>query len=374
MKSPLAIQANSKVNSIKSYKEEVPIIKLFQDPKIRGFIKLANNENQLGASPRVLATLKSTTYNIHHYPDDSGFDLKIALAKHWNIMTNQLTLGAGSNQLLWLIAKTFAEPGDEVLISQYSFSSYYYATLDAGALPVIIPISNWNYDLKAMLNSITSKTKLIYIANPNNPTGSWINQQGLASFLQLVPEHILVVIDEAYYEYIIESTFPDTLALQKKFPNVIITRTFSKAYGLAGLRIGYSISHPNIAGLLDKVRDVFNVSSQALIAAQSALEDREHIELSRNINQQGLNQLKIGFDNLSISYLSPVANFITIYLGRSALEIYQLLLKKGIIVCPLNNYDLPCYLRITVGTMEQNAFLLESLQFILSNNLELILT
>ena len=374
MKSPLAIQANSKVNSIKSYKEEVPIIKLFQDPKIRGFIKLANNENQLGASPRVLATLKSTTYNIHHYPDDSGLDLKIALAKHWNIMTNQLTLGAGSNQLLWLIAKTFAEPGDEVLISQYSFSSYYYATLDAGALPVIIPISNWNYDLKAMLNSITSKTKLIYIANPNNPTGSWINQQGLASFLQLVPEHILVVIDEAYYEYIIESTFPDTLALQKKFPNVIITRTFSKAYGLAGLRIGYSISHPNIAGLLDKVRDVFNVSSQALIAAQSALEDSEHIELSRNINQQGLNQLKIGFDNLSISYLSPVANFITIYLGRSALEIYQLLLKKGIIVCPLNNYDLPCYLRITVGTMEQNAFLLESLQFILSNNLELILT
>ena len=144
MKSPLAIQANSKVNCIKSYKEEVPIIKLFQDPKIRGFIKLANNENQLGASPRVLATLKSTTYNIHHYPDDSGLDLKIALAKHWNIMTNQLTLGAGSNQLLWLIAKTFAEPGDEVLISQYSFSSYYYATLDAGALPVIIPISNFH--------------------------------------------------------------------------------------------------------------------------------------------------------------------------------------------------------------------------------------
>lgn len=362
MISKFEIKPNLRFNSIKPYHGIVPTHKSLQTKgKIKNLIKLSNNENQLGASPKVLMHLKESGADIHFYPDDNGVNLKNALAKHWNINVNQIALGAGSNQLLWLIAQTFVEPNDEVIIPQYSFFSYYYAAIAAGANPVVVPTTNWKYNIAAILDAINSNTKLIYIANPNNPTGSWINQQSLKSFLQDVPSHILVIIDEAYYEYIDNSDFPDSLYLQRSFPNVIITRTFSKAYGLAGLRIGYSISDSNIASFLNNARDIFNVNSQALIAAQIALKDQDHILLSRTLNQQGLEQLKSGLKILNIKYLATITNFITIYLGQYAQKIYQILLENGIIVCSLNNYDLPSYLRITVGTLEQNASFLKAL-------------
>ena len=362
MNSKFEIKPNLRFNSIKPYHGIVPTHKFLQTKeKTKSLIKLSNNENQLGASPKVLTYLKESDAGIHLYPDDNGINLKNALAKHWNINVNQISLGAGSNQLLWLIAQTFVEPNDEVIIPQYSFFSYYYAAIAAGANPVVVPTTNWKYNISSILNSINSNTKLIYIANPNNPTGSWINQQSLESFLQNVPSHIVVVIDEAYYEYIDNPDFPDSLYLQKLFPNIIVTRTFSKAYGLAGLRIGYSISNSNIASFLNNARDIFNVNSQALIAAQIALQDKDHIILSKTLNQQGLEQLKSGLRSLDIKYVATITNFITIYLGRYAQKIYELLLENGIIVCSLNNYDMSSYLRITVGTLEQNAFFLKAL-------------
>lgn len=362
MISKFEIKPNLRFNSIKSYHGIIPTHKFLQTKeKVKNLIKLSNNENQLGASPKVLMHLKESGADIHFYPDDNGVNLKNALAKHWDINVNQIVLGAGSNQLLWLIAQTFVEPNDEVIIPQYSFFSYYYAAIAAGANPVIVPTTNWEYNAVDILDAINSNTKLIYIANPNNPTGSWMNQQSLKLFLQNVPSHILVIIDEAYYEYIDNSDFPDSLYLQKSFPNIIVTRTFSKAYGLAGLRIGYSISDSNIALILNNARDIFNVNSQALIAAQIALQDKDHILLSRTLNQQGLEQLKSGLRSLNIKYVATIANFITIYLGEHAQKIYQKLLENGIIVCPLNNYDLSSYLRITIGTLEQNDFFLKTL-------------
>ncbi len=357
--------ANPGVRHIKPYQPGKPIDELRRELGISDIIKLASNENPLGPSPKALIAVQQVIRDFNLYPDGSGYELKQALAAKLAITPQQLTLGNGSDNLLAMVIQAFVAPGGEVIISQYAFATFAIATLANHGTPAIIPTRDWQCDLDAMLAAINSNTRAIFIANPNNPTGTWLNKQDLLAFLQKLPESVLLVLDEAYYEYVDNADFPDSIALQRQFPNLIITRTFSKAYGLAGLRIGYSITVPAIADILNRVRLPFNVSVPALAAAQAALADEQHVQLSLDNNKLGMQQLTFALAQLGLKVLPSVGNFFSLDLAREAQPIYQQLLNKGIIVRPLLPYGMPNHLRITIGTEPQNKRLIDALTDIL---------
>jgi len=251
------------------------------------------------------------------------------------------------------------------MFSQYAFAVYPIVTQAIGAEMQIVPAKNWGHDLEEMLKNITEKTRVIFIANPNNPTGTWLNKNDLESFLNQVSKKIIVVLDEAYIEYIENSDFPNSLEWLEKHPNIIITRTFSKAYGLASLRVGYSISNPQIADLLNRVRQPFNVNSFALKAAEVALSDKDHLKQAVALNKQGMQQFENAFQNMSLDYISSAGNFISVDVKRNGGEIYQLLLKEGVIVRPVGNYGMPTFLRISIGLFEENTRCIQALQKVL---------
>lgn len=366
MKQPFKDLVNPGILELTPYVPGKPVAELQRELGLTDVIKLASNENPLGPSPKAMATLNDALEGIHRYPDSSVFELKQALARQLSVKQNQIIVGNGSDEVLSLYARTFVKPGQEFIVSQYAFATFSIIAHTVGAKLITVPASNYDHDLDAMLSAITDHTSMIMIANPNNPTGTWFSHSNLNAFLAAVPKHVLVVIDEAYYEYMQLPDYPDSIGLLPHYPNLLITRTFSKLYGLAGLRVGYGIGDEQVLELVQRVRLPFNVNTIAQHAACAAILDHEHIQASINLNSAGLLQLSSGIDRLGLEIISEVGNFVTVDLKRDSKPIFEALLKQGIIIRPLYNYDLPHHVRISVGLPEQNDRLLMALEKVLS--------
>ncbi len=343
------------------YQPGKPVEELERELGISSAIKLASNENPWGPSPLAVAALRESSDQIGFYPDANGFALKEKLSERLGIDPLQITLGNGSNDVLDLVARAFVEPGDEVIYSQYAFLVYALVTQATGGRAVVVPAVDWGHDLDAMAQSVTVRTKVVFLANPNNPTGTFVDQTALIQFLDRVPRRVIVVLDEAYFEYVIEASYPNGIELLHAYENLVVTRTFSKAYGLAGLRVGYGVASAAISDILNRVRQPFNVSGVAQSAALAALEDNEHIVRSRDENTTGKRYLCESFENLGIGYIPSVANFVTIELGSDASRIYEELLRRGIIVRPIANYAMLEHLRVTIGRGRDNEALTRAL-------------
>lgn len=328
-------------------------------------VKLASNENPLGPSASVCAAIAAELPELTRYPDGSGFALKQKLAERYAVEPNQVTLGNGSNDVLELVARAWLAPGRNAVFSEYAFAVYPIATIASGAECRQVPAKDYAHDLDAMAAAIDSNTRVVFIANPNNPTGTWFNQAALNAFLSKVPANVLVVLDEAYIEYAADSDLPDGMAYLSRYPNLLVSRTFSKAYGLAALRVGYAISSSVIADVLNRVRQPFNVNSLALVAACAALDDADYLERSRKLNSQGMQQLEDGFKRLGLSWIASRGNFIAVDFNRNASAINQALLAQGVIVRPVAGYGMPNFLRISIGTAEENQRFLDALTLVL---------
>ena len=354
------------VQGLKPYQPGKPIEELEREYGITNIIKLASNENPLGPTPTIFADAQSELQDISRYPDDSGYELKKRLADKHAVDMNQLTLGNGSCNVLELLIRTFVEPGDEVVFSQYAFAMYYILSQAADAKMEIVPTVNWGHDLDAMLARISDKTKLVFIANPNNPTGTWLEENELKEFVKAVPENVIIVIDEAYFEYasypaMAINNYPDTSGWIKDHANLVVTRTFSKAYALAGLRIGYGIASTAVTDLINRVRQPFNVNNIALVAAMRALEDEEHLKKGLELNYSGMKLLTNELNKLDFEVIPSAGNFVFVDFRQDASEMNEYLLRSGIIVRPVGNYGLANHLRISVGLPEENRRLLETI-------------
>ncbi|OUR82419.1 histidinol-phosphate transaminase [Cycloclasticus sp. 46_120_T64] len=359
------------VKALLPYQPGKPIDELERELGLTNIVKLASNENPLGPSLLVKQAIEKSIDEVSLYPDGNGFALKQALANKHGITSEMITLGNGSNDVLDIIARVFLNEGREAIFSEYAFVVYAIATQAVNATARVAkakPLGGddaYGHDLATMAELLTDKTAVIFIANPNNPTGTWLEPAELETFIASVSKHIVVVLDEAYCEYLQPETAFDSMQWLAHFPNLIITRTFSKAYGLAGLRVGYAVSQPAVADLLNRIRQPFNVNSIALAAAEAALSDQAYIEQSRELNQQGLQQLADGFDRLGLAYIPSVGNFICVEVGGNSADVYQGLLKQGVIVRPVAAYNMPRHLRVSVGLAEQNIALLEALETVL---------
>jgi len=358
--------ATAGVQGLQPYQPGKPIEELEREYGIQNIVKLASNENPLGTNPLIISELQSSLKQLFRYPDGNGFTLKQALAQKLAVSADMITLGNGSNDILELVARTFVTAENSVMFSQYAFAVYPLVTQAMGAKSLKIPAIEWGHDLTAMQAAVRDDTRVIFIANPNNPTGTWVNHTQLQTFLAAIPEDKIVVLDEAYFEYVEESSYPNSLVLLEKFQNLIITRTFSKAYGLAGSRVGYAISHPKIASLLNRIRQPFNVNLLALAAATIALNDQYYLEKSIIANRWGMQQLIDAFQSMNLAFIPSVGNFIAVQLPSTGLIIYEKLLREGVIVRPLANYQMPYHLRITIGTQEENSRFIQALQKVIS--------
>jgi histidinol-phosphate aminotransferase len=355
------------VRTLHPYQPGKPESELRRELGLREVVKLASNENPLGPPAVAVDALRGALPELARYPDGNAFELKRALGRRLDWPESGITLGNGSNDVLELIARTFLTPQREVLFSEYAFVVYPLVARAVGAVsrvatahPVGHPMA-YGHDLAALERLVGSATSLVFIANPNNPTGTWLPAAELEAFLEKLPDRVLVVLDEAYAEYVEHPDYPDALAWLRRFPNLIVTRTFSKAYGLAGLRVGYALSSPAIADLLNRVRQPFNVNSLAQAAACAALDDVEYLARSRAVNRSGLAQLRSGLQDLGFSALPSVGNFLCVDCGTEARPLFEALLRQGVIVRPIDNYGLPRHLRVSVGLEAENARFLEAL-------------
>ena len=361
------------VQALQPYQPGTPIEELERELGITDIVKLASNENPLGSSPRARAALNAALDSLEIYPDGGGFRLKAALASKLGVEAKQITLGNGSNDVLELIGRGYLDPQSAAVFSEHAFAVYPLVTQAIGAElrfakanPPDHHSMPYGHNLPNLLAKIDDKTKVVFIANPNNPTGTWLTRDDLHAFLQRVPAHVLVVIDEAYTEYVQDEDFPDALQWLDEFPNLVVTRTFSKIYGLAGLRIGYAVSSAEIADILNRVRQPFNANSLALAAAEAALADDEFLQTSATTNRAGLEQWFAACTEQGWEYIPTVGNFITVNVQRSAAPVYEALLREGVIVRPIGGYGLPQHLRITIGTEEQNNRCIKALQKVLA--------
>lgn len=355
------------VRGLKPYIPGKPNDELERQYGIQNSIKLASNENPLGPPSTALEAVREALPQLAQYPDGSGYPLKNALAERHDIDPARITLGNGSNDVLVLLAETLLSESVEAIYDQHGFIIYQLAVQATGAVARVAasyPADHdqpFGHDLAAFEAALTGRTRLIFIANPNNPTGTWVTGDGLYGFLKRVSDRTVVVIDEAYGEYVVRDDYPRTLSWLDEFPNLVITRTFSKIYGLAGLRVGYAISHPDLAELLNRVRQPFNVNSLAQVAAIAALNDRSFVDRSRSINRQGLAFMTDALTSMGLSVVPSIGNFLLVDMGRPAGPFYERLLQAGIIVRPVANYGLPNHLRISVGLPEQNRHLVQAL-------------
>ena len=353
----------SYVRSIAPYQPGKPISELAREMGLeeRTIVKLASNENPRGIGPRTRAAIDAALADIARYPDGNGFELKQALAGRYHVDLGSIVLGNGSNDVLELVSLAFLGPGRAAVFSQHCFAVYPLATQARGARSIVTPAKNYGHDLETMAKAIDDETYVAWIANPNNPTGTFARHEEIEAFLRRVPERVIVVLDEAYNEYLPPDLRSDTVKLLKRHPNLVITRTFSKAYGLAGLRVGYALAQPSVADVMNRVRQPFNVNSIALAAATAALDDMEFVARSYAANLQGLRQLEDGARALGRQFIPSHANFLTIQVGKAA-EVYKRLLRRGVIVRPVGGgYGLPEHLRVTVGTADENERFLTAL-------------
>jgi len=360
------------VRGLSPYLPGKPIDELEREYGVSNIIKLASNENPLGPSPKAVAAVQRHMADLSRYPDGNAYQLKKALADKLQVSLSQITLGNGSNDVLEMLARAFVTPDNEVIFSQHAFAVYPIVTQAVNARAVITPAKDWGHDLKAMANAVTPNTRLVFIANPNNPTGTWVDGKALKTFIAQLPDHVIVVVDEAYFEYACDSRmqahgYPNTMQWLAEFPNLVVTRTFSKAYGLAALRVGYSVSHPDVADLLNRVRQPFNVNHLAIVAACAALDDNAYLESGVQLNADGMQQLIQGFVNMDLPYIPSVGNFVCVEVGKSAAKVYDALLYEGVIVRPVANYQMPQHLRVTIGTEQENQRFLQALGMVLSN-------
>jgi len=366
-RTPFVRLAVEGVRSLSPYVPGKPVQELERELGLRDTIKLASNENPLGPSPAAVAAIRESAAGVGLYPDGSAFELKHALATHLDVEPGQLTLGNGSNDVLVLLAEAFLAPGIEAVYSEYAFLLYGLVVQATGATARIAPAiatpgaDYLGHDLAAMRALIGPKTRIVFIANPNNPTGTWLRAAELEAFVASLPADVLVVVDEAYAEYASEADYPDCTRWLARYPNLVVTRTFSKIHGLAGLRVGYAVSHPEIADLLNRIRQPFNVSLPGLAAARAALADQAHVQRSREVNAAGIALLTEGLAALGYRPLPSIGNFVLVEVGEQAGALYGALLQAGVIVRPVANYGLPAYLRISTGLPAQNQRLLDVL-------------
>ena len=364
-------QAVAGVLGLQPYLPGKPVEELQRELGLRDVVKLASNENPRGSGALARTAAARALAELTRYPDGNGFALKQALAAHHDIAPACITLGNGSNDVLDMIARTFLSPATEAVFSEHAFAVYPIATQAAGAQARIVAATDGvngpllGHDLDAMVAAISPATRVVFVANPNNPTGTYSSEQSLRRFIEALPANVVVVVDEAYIEYVAAVDYPDASRWLDDFPNLVVTRTFSKVYGLAALRVGYCLSHPDIADLLNRVRQPFNVNAVALAAAQAALGDRDYVAASVQENQAGLNAVSAGLQKLEVAVVPSVGNFVLAGFGRPAMPVYEALLRAGVIVRPVANYGLDEYLRVTIGTPAENQRFLAALAQVL---------
>ncbi len=349
------------VRGISPYTPGKPITEVARelDLPLERIIKLASNENPLGMSPKARAAVEQAIAGVERYPDQ--FDLVAALAERFRVGHDQMVLGNGSNDVLDMAARVFLAPGRSSVFSQHAFAVYPLATMSAGGECIEVPAKNFGHDLPTMRTAIRSDTRLVWIANPNNPTGTFLPATEVKAFLKSVPDDVVVVLDEAYNDYLPPAERADTTAWIAEFPNLVITRTFSKVYGLAGLRVGYGIACPEVADLMNRVRHPFNVNNLALAAATAALGDHVFLAQSYELNRAGMEQIVAGLKRLGLEHIPSHGNFIAFKVG-DATGVNQRLLKQGVIVRPVAGYGMPAYLRVTIGLERENVRFLEALE------------
>ncbi|MDX1914212.1 MAG: histidinol-phosphate transaminase [Methylophilus sp.] len=362
----LSILAPDYVRAIAPYQGGKPISELAREMGLEEaeIVKLASNENPLGMSPKAQMAVEDAIAEIARYPDGNSFALRDAVSQKFNVAPNQIVFGNGSNDILELAARAFLQAGDEAIYSQHAFAVYPLVTQAVGATGVVIPAVEFGHDLEGFLKAITVKTKLVFVANPNNPTGTLIGKQALYDFLQRVPKHVLVLLDEAYDEYLSAQDKSEAIHWLAEFSNLIISRTFSKAYGLAGLRVGFGLMHAEVADILNRVRQPFNVNSVAQAAAIASLDDDDFVARSYALNQAGMLQITQGLAQLDLDYIPSFGNFVSFKVPNAS-QVNQKLLQNGVIVRPVANYGMPDYLRVSIGLYSENARFLEVLEKIL---------
>lgn len=331
--------------------------------KPEDIIKLASNENPLGPSPKAIVAMKEAAEGVHIYPDGGGYRLRTAIAEKFGLARENIVLGNGSNEIIELIGHGFLNPGDNVIAAEHAFVVYKLMATLFGAETIEVPDPGYVHDLDAMAAAITPKTRKVFIANPNNPTGTMVGQEEIDRFMAKVPEHVMVIFDEAYHEFLHDA--PDTLRYVREGRNVVIMRTFSKIQGLAGLRIGYGITTPEIATVLQKCRQPFNTNMIAQAGAIAGLADEEHQERTRALNDEGLAFLQGAFAEMGLEYVPSVANFVLVKVGRGD-AVFQAMLAKGVIIRAMSGYKLPEWVRISIGTMEENRRCIETLKEVLA--------
>lgn len=349
--------ANNHVRDLVPYQQSRPADELERELGITASIKLASNENPRGPSRKAIEAAQFALQKSHVYPDSGSYALKQALSTFLSVQPAQITIGNGSENILELIVKAYLRPGDTAVISEYAFLTIPILIQSYGTQANIVPAQNWGHDIDGMIKAIDEKTRVIFLVNPNNPTGTYINKKSFKILLESIPQHVVIVIDEAYSEYITDPDYPDALTYLADYPNLIIVRTFSKAYGLAALRLGYSLSSIEIADILNRSRLPFNANAIATAAACAALSDQDHVQTSIALNQQGMQQISDGLRKLNLEFIPSIGNFITINVN-DADKIYLQLLREGIIVRPLQAYGMKNHIRVTIGTAEQNSLFL----------------
>ena len=357
--------ANQGVQKLSPYQTGKPIDELKRELGLDDIIKLASNENPLGCSPLAVQAIQAEMNQIGRYPDGNGFNLKYAIQQKFGFELNRMTLGNGSNDILELVARAFIAQGQAAIYSQHAFAVYPLAVQAVGGVGIEVPAKNFGHDLDAMAAAITANTKVVFIANPNNPTGTWFGRAEFEQFMAQVPDSVLVVLDEAYVEYVTDADFINGFDYVNQYPNLLVSRTFSKAYGLASLRVGYAIASPDVTNILNRVRQPFNVNSFALAAAVASLQDEAFVGQSRALNNAGMTQLEAGLTALGLAYIPSKANFIAFDTARPCVPVFNALLQQGVIVRPVVNYGLPTYLRVSIGLESENARFLVALQQVL---------
>ncbi len=360
--------AVSGVQSLKPYLPGKPIEELERELGVTNTLKLASNENPMGPSPLAITAMQKAITQVDLYPDGNGFVLKQKISEKFDVNIDQVILGNGSNDVLDMIARVFLCEGREAIFSEYAFAVYPIATQAVGATARVAKALDadhdenpYGHDLAAMVELINDKTSVIFIANPNNPTGTWLKSDELKTFISNVPENIIVVVDEAYCEYVESAEYPNALDWLDQFLNLIVSRTFSKAYGLAGLRVGYAVCNEQIADLLNRVRHPFNVNTVSMLAATAALDDDAYLQKCVEMNTKGIKFWRAACQYRGLEYIPSVGNFITIDFEQDVLPIYEALLREAVIVRPIANYGLPNHLRISISTPEDNQRCLDAL-------------
>lgn len=363
----VADKAPDYIRSITPYQPGKPISELAREMGLAeaSIVKLASNENPLGMGARARDAAMNTFSELSRYPDGGAFALKAAISRKFGVSADQIVIGNGSNDILELAARTFLAPGLAAVFAQHAFAVYPLATNATGARCIEVAARDYGHDLDAMAAAISPDVRVVFIANPNNPTGTYLSGDALEAFLARVPSDVLVVLDEAYTEYLAPEQRYDAISWLPRFPNLLVSRTFSKAYGLAGLRVGYAIAHPGVADLMNRVRQPFNVSSVALAAAEAALGDDEFLAQSAELNRRGMAQLTEAFAEMGLTWIPSAGNFVTFKVGDAA-AVNQGLLKRGVIVRPIAGYGMPEWLRVSIGLPEENSRFIEALRQILT--------